>query len=197
MVEFLGLCASAGLMSSSCDPSVFVYARLYLSGGHRVAYVGHTKHLLASWREHARGEKPTTAPWENTRTLPLILSSWTSGEEGKAARRMAIAAVAEFPGWVLLNRRLPGVLQSIAGIAATRWPEGSDAELRAVWEALTAAGAPLSRPDLDAATGLGKMKVSRAVKVLRLRKLLEPVDGEWPQRFAALSLPGEGGDSGA
>lgn len=68
----------------------------------------------------------------------------------------------------------------------TCWPTLNDTDLQAVWDALAAASdGPMSRSDLAAVTGRSRKKVDKAVKVLQIRRLAAPVNGERPQRFVA------------
>lgn len=198
---FLEQSHRAGLLSLSDRPRHFVYARLYFRAWLRAAYIGRTSHLSSTWRDHQVGLCKTTERLENGRAVPLVLSSWKTLNDCALAEERTIRAVRRFPDWDLVNRpkarratsdseqnrqgRPPAWPRGVpAAEVNTRWPGGSDLVLGDVLESLSSAGRPVTREDLIAATGHSASQVAAALKVLRLRRLVDAErGGTGPSRF--------------
>lgn len=204
---FLEQAHRAGLLSLSDRPRHFVYARLYFRAWLQVVYIGRTSHLSSTWRDHQAGRYKATERLENGRAVPLVLSSWKTLNDCALAEKRTIRAVGQFADWDLANRRKARPSSPPAeppqapsrtgkggrqpwprGVAAaevnSRWPGGSDLVLVDVLESLTSAGRPVTREDLMAATGHSSSHVANALKVLRLRRLVEAErGGPGPKRF--------------
>lgn len=204
---FLEQAHRAGLLSLSDRPRHFVYVRLYFRAWLRVAYIGRTSHLSSTWRDHQAGRYKTTEQLENGRAVPLVLSSWKTLNDCALAEKRTIHAVGRFPDWDLANRqkarrspppaeppqtpsrtgkggRQPWPRGLAAAEVNSRWPGISDLVLVDVLESLSSAGRPVTREDLMASTGHSSGQVAGALKVLRLRRLVDAErGGTGPTRF--------------